>query len=116
MNIVILIGNLTKDPAFFKQEKGDYVAKFDIATEYGFDVEEKKQKVEFVPITAFGISESFKSYLKKGRKVSVQGRVGTDSYEKEGQKVWATTVKVFNGSLRLIDPPKKEEVQEENPA
>lgn len=108
MNSVNLVGNLTRDPAFFEQEKG-FIAKFDIATEVGYDTEKKEQRVEFVPITAFNISESFKAHLKKGRKVSVTGRVGTDTYEKEGQKIYATTVKVQNGSLRLVDSPKKEE-------
>jgi len=110
MNSVNLVGNLTRDPAYFAQDDKTFVAKFDIATDVGYDAEKKEQRVEFVPITAFGISESFKAYLKKGRKISVQGRVGTDAYDKAGQKVYATTVKVFNGSIRLVDSSKKEEV------
>lgn len=109
MNSVNLVGNLTRDPAFFAQEEKGFIAKFDIATEVGYDQEKKEQRVEFVPITAFGIAESFKEYLKKGRKVSVIGRVGTDAYEKDGQKVYATTVKVNSGQLRLVDSPKKAE-------
>ena len=112
LNNVSLIGNLTRDPAFFphtEEGKTTFIAKFDIATEVGYDAEKKEQRVEFVPITAFGISESFKPHLTKGRKVSVSGRVGTDTYEKDGNKVYATTVKAFNGSIRLIDGPKKEE-------
>lgn len=111
MNSVSLVGNLTRDPAYFAQDDKSFVAKFDIATEVGYDTEKKEQRVEFVPITAFGIGEAFKPYLKKGRKVSVIGRVGTDSYEKDGNKIYATTVKVFNGQLRLIDSPKKEELK-----
>lgn len=111
MNNVSLVGNLTRDPAYFAQDDKSFVAKFDIATEVGYDQEKKEQRVEFVPITAFGVSESFKAHLKKGRKVSVTGRVGTDTYEKEGQKVYATTVKAFNGSVRLLDSPKKEEIK-----
>ena len=109
MNSVNLVGNLVRDPAFFKQDEKSFVAKFDIATEVGYDAEKKENRVEFVPITAFGISEAFKQYLKKGRKVSINGRVGTDSYEKGGETVYTTTVKVFNGSLRLLDSSKKEE-------
>jgi len=109
MNIVNLVGNLTRDPVYFVQDDKSFVAKFDIATEVGYDAEKKEQRVEFVPITAFGISESFKPHLKKGRKVSVAGRVGTDSYEKDGNKIYATTVKAFNGAVRLLDSPKKEE-------
>jgi single-strand DNA-binding protein len=111
MNSVNLVGNLTRDPAYFAQDDKSFVAKFDIATETGYDAEKKEQRVEFVPITAFGVSESFKAHLKKGRKVSVVGRVGTDTYEKDGNKIYATTVKTFNGSIRLLDSPKKEETK-----
>ena len=112
MNNVSLVGNLTRDPAFF-QKDDKFIAKFDIATEVGYDAEEKKQRVEFVPITAFGITEAFKKHLTKGSKVSVNGRVGTDSYDKDGQTVFATTVKAFNGSVRLLDSPKNQESESE---
>jgi len=107
MNNVSLVGNLTRDPHYFPQDDKTFVAKFDIATEVGYDAEKKEQRVEFVPVTAFSVSEKFKDHLKKGRKVSVVGRVGTDTYEKDGQKVYACTVKAFNGSIRLVDSPKK---------
>lgn len=113
MNNVSLVGNLTRDPVYFVQDDKSFVAKFDIATDVGYDAEKKEQRVEFVPITGFGVSEKFKDHLKKGRKVSVSGRVGTDAYEKDGQKVYATTVKAFNGSIRLLDSPKKDKVEAE---
>ena len=108
MNNVSLVGNLTRDPVYFAQDDKTFVAKFDIATEVGYDQEKKEHRVEFVPITAFSVSAAFKDHLKKGRKVSVVGRVGTDTYEKDGQKVYACTVKAFNGSVRLLDSPKKD--------
>ena len=110
MNNVTLVGNLTRDPAFFKSGE-DSVAKFDLATKYGYDRERKEDRTEFVPITAFGVSDAMKEHLKKGRKVSIVGRVGTDSYEKEGAKVYSTTVKVSNGSLQFVDPKPKAEVE-----
>ena len=107
MNQVSLLGNLTRDPAYFSQGDNMFTAKFDIATEVGYDAKNKKQRVEFVPITAFGISEAFKAHLKRGRKVSVVGRVSNESYEKNGERIYSTTVKVFNGDLRLVDSPKE---------
>jgi len=111
MNNVNLLGNLTRDPKFFpNKDDANFVAKFDVATKVGYDSEKKEDRVAFVPITAFGISAAFREHLKKGRLVSINGRVENDAYhDKDGQKVYATTVKVFNGSLRLIDFPKKEE-------
>jgi len=102
MNVVSLVGNLTRDPKYFDGKEGRKIAKFDIATKVGYDSEKKEDRVEFVPITAFGISEKFMGYLKKGRAVSVHGRVGTDSYEKDGNKIYSTMVKVSNGNLRLV--------------
>ncbi len=114
MNIVSLVGNLTRDPYYIDAPSGK-IAKFNLATKVGYDSEKKQDRVEFVPITAFGISEKFMEYLKKGRTVSIQGRVGTDSYEKEGQTKYDTAVKVSNGGLQLVGAAPKAK-DEQNPA
>jgi len=108
MNRTNLVGRLAKDPVIFDSANGK-VAKFNIATKVGYDAEKKEDRIEYVPVTAFGLRDAFLEYLKKGRKVSVDGRVSTDSYEKEGATVWQTTVKVHNGGLQLEDSQKKEE-------
>ena len=109
MNTVNLVGNLTRDPAYFAHEDGKSIAKFDLATKVGYDSEKKEDRMEFVPVTAFGIADAFQEYLKKGRTISVTGRVGTDSFEKDGEKKYVTTVKAFNGSIRLVgSAPKKD--------
>lgn len=119
MNRVSLVGRLTKDPSSFPSENGK-VAKFHIATKVGYDTEKKEDRVEFVPVTAFGLQEAFLQYLKKGRMVSIDGRVSTDSYEKEGTMIYTTSVKVHNGGLQLVgSAPKAGEAPaavEETPA
>ena len=108
MNRVSLVGRITRDPSVYDSANGK-IAKFNIATKVGYDSEKKEERVEFVPVTAFGLGDSFLQYLKKGRKVSVDGRVSTDSWEKEGETQWSTYVKVFNGGLQLEDSPKRED-------
>jgi single-strand DNA-binding protein len=108
MNRVSLIGRLTKDPVVFDSSNGK-VAKFNLATKVGYDPEKKEDRTEFVPVTAFGLRDSFLQYLKKGRKISVDGRISTDSFEKDGKTEWSTAVKVHNGGLQLEDSLKKEE-------
>jgi len=116
MNVVTLVGNLTRDPYYIDAEKGK-IAKFDLATKVGYDSEKKEDRTEFVPVTAFGISEAFQPYLKKGRAVSIHGRVGTDKFEKDGEMQYRTHVKVFNGSLRLVGAnPDKSEQKPAQPA
>ena len=108
MNRAMLVGRLTKDPVTFDSSNGK-IAKFNIATKVGYDPEKKEDRIEYVPVTAFGIREAFLQYLKKGRKVSIDGRISMDSFEKEGVTQWKTTVKVHNGGLQLEDSPKKDE-------
>lgn len=112
MNVVSLLGNLTRDPVYFDGPNGK-IAKFDIATKVGYDAEAKKDRTEFVPVTAFGISEAFQQYLKKGRAISIHGRVGTDSFEKDGQPVYRTSVKVTKGGIQLVGPAPKAEAATE---
>ncbi len=114
MNNVSLVGNLTRDPHYINAADGKKIAKFNLATKVGYDSEKKQDRVEFVPITAFGISEAFQPFLKKGRAVSINGRVGTDSYEKDGQMKYDTAVKVSNGGLQLVGAaPKAKDGEEE---
>ena len=108
MNRTNLIGRLTKDPVTFDSANGK-VAKFNMATKVGYDPEKKEDRMEFVPVTAFGLKDAFLEYLYKGRLVSVEGRVSTDSYEKDGETVWQTTVKCHNGGLQLQGAGKKDD-------
>lgn len=109
MNRVSLLGRLTKDPNSFDSANGK-IAKFNLATKVGYDTEKKEDRVEFVPVTAFGLQEAFLQYLTKGRMVSIDGRISTDSYEKDGEKIYTTTVKVHNGGLQLVgSAPRGEE-------
>jgi len=109
MNRVSLLGRLTKDPNSFDSANGK-IAKFNIATKVGYDAEKKEDRIEFVPVTAFGLQEAFLGYLTKGRMVSIDGRISTDQYEKDGATIYTTTVKVHNGGLQLVgSAPKSNE-------
>lgn len=88
MNSVILIGNLTRDPDF--REGSTSVCKFSIAVSDGYG---DKEQTSYPNIVVFGKSaENCARYLSKGRKVGVQGRLQTGSYEKDGQKHYTTEV------------------------
>lgn len=52
---------------------------------------------DFINITAWGKQAEFvANYLGKGKKVAVQGRINTGSYEKEGQRIYTTDVVANN--------------------
>ena len=89
MNVVSLIGNLTKDVTL--GYAGDTaVAKFTVAVNDGYG---EKQRTSFIPVTVFGKpAENADRYLGKGSKVAIVGRIQTGLYEKDGQKRYTTDV------------------------
>lgn len=92
MNNVNLIGNLTKDPElkYTSGQSQTAIARFTVAVNEGYG---DQQRTNFIPITVFGKqAESCETYLKKGSKVGVSGRIQTGSYDKEGQTVYTTDV------------------------
>lgn len=94
MNIVTLIGRLTKDPDV-KHIPGNQmvVATFNIAIDRPSKSGQDK-KADFPRITVFGRqAENCEKFLSKGMRVGIQGRIQTGSYtNKDGQTVYTTDV------------------------
>lgn len=86
MNVVVLMGRLTKDPDVRYGEHP--VARYTLA------VDRRKDGADFISCVAFGRGAEFAdNYLHKGTKIAVHGRIQTGSYTKEdGQKVYTTDV------------------------
>ena len=92
MNIVTLIGRLTKDPEvkYTAGEKPTAVARFSIAVNDGYG---ENERTSFINIVAFGKqAENCERFLSKGRQVGITGRIQTGSYEKDGRTVYTTDV------------------------
>lgn len=90
MNIVALIGNLTKDVELRYTTDQKAIARFSIAVNDGYG---DKQKTSFINIVVFGKqAENADRYLSKGSKVAVNGRIQTGSYEKDGRTIYTTDI------------------------
>jgi len=90
-NKVILVGNLTRDVELKYTPTGTAIAKFGLATNRTYKdtmTGENKQEVMFIDITVFGRSaEIANQYLRKGRKVLIEGRLVLDQWvDQSGQK------------------------------
>jgi single-strand DNA-binding protein len=84
LNKVMLIGNLTRDPEMRYTPQGAAVCTFGVATNrsWNTDAGEKKEDVEFHNIVAWNkLAEICSQLLKKGRKVYVEGRLSTRSWQ-----------------------------------
>ncbi|KKT33093.1 MAG: Single-stranded DNA-binding protein [Candidatus Woesebacteria bacterium GW2011_GWB1_44_11] len=79
----MLIGNLTRDPEMRYTPQGTAVCTFGVATNRSWTVDgEKKEDVEFHNVVAWNkLAEICAQLLKKGRKVYVEGRLSTRSWQ-----------------------------------
>lgn len=92
MNRVILTGRLTADPTISYTTDNKAIARFNLAVDRKFK-REGDANADFPSCTAFGKTAEFiEKYFSKGMKMELEGRLQTGSYEKDGKKVYTTTV------------------------
>lgn len=80
LNRAMVIGNLTRDPEVRTTATGKQVASFSVATNrvWKNDAGVKQEEVEYHNVVAWGrLAEIAGQYLKKGRKIYVEGRLKT---------------------------------------
>ena len=94
MNIVILSGRLTKDPDIRYTNSKKAVATFSLAVDDGKD-KDGKRKTQFLNCVAWEkTAELLDQYFKKGDGLTVNGKLTSRSYEKDGKKQYVTEVLV----------------------
>ena len=111
LNKVTLIGNVGKDPEIRNFQNGDKVAEFSVATSESWKDKatgEKKEKTEWhnVSVTNQGLVKVIESYVKKGTKLYIEGKLETQKYkDKEGVERYSTKImlKPYNGEIVLLD-------------
>ena len=105
LNTFVGIGRLTKDPDVrYNPNTQVAVARFTIAIDSGYG---DNKRTDFPSIVVFGkMAEVVEKYLKKGSQVAVQGRLQTDSYEKDGVKHYTTDIIASN--IKFLGKPKQD--------
>lgn len=100
MNKVILLGNIGMDGELKVLSGGQAVLNLRIATSETWkdkDSGEKKEATEWHTVELWGSrAEALAPHMTKGKKVLIEGSIHTRSYEKNGEKRYATSVKATN--------------------
>lgn len=111
LNRVQLIGNLTRDPELRYTPNGTAVCSFGLATNRSWTTEtgEKHDESEFHNVVSWNkLAELCSQFLVKGRKVYVEGRLSTRSWQTpEGQQRSKTEVVIDD--MILLDSRKSQE-------
>lgn len=107
VNVVVLVGNLTRDPELRAMPSGTSVCRLGLAVnERTKDpaTGEWGERPNYFDIDVFGgQGESCAQYLTKGRQIAVEGRLRWRSWEtQEGQK--RSAVSVVANNVQFIGP------------
>lgn len=101
INVVILVGRLTKDAEIQMTGSGKKLCRFTLACN-------KPNGCDFVPCTAFDkTAEVLATYGKKGKQIGIDGRLSVE------QKENRTYFNVIAKNITLLDSKPKEETEDE---
>ena len=93
LNQVVLVGRLVREPEIQKTEKNKEVLRITLAVPRSFKNSNGEYDTDFIDCTLWDmIARSTTDYCHKGDIIGVKGRIQTRSYEKDGEKKYATEV------------------------
>jgi len=106
MNKIMLIGNLGRDPEMSYTTSGTAVTKFSLAVsrQSKSPSGERQTETEWFNIVAWQrLAETCNSYLRKGNKVFIEGRLTQRKYtDREGNQ--RTSVEVIANDMEMLTP------------
>ena len=95
MNLVMLLGRLTKDPEirYTQGDQGTKIASFTLAVDRKVK-RDGQPTADFINCKAFGkTADIVEQYAPKGKQIAITGEIQTGSYtNKEGRKVYTTDI------------------------
>lgn len=95
LNLVIVMGNLTRDPEIRQTPTGQSVASFSIALNrsYKDSSGEWQEATDYIDCVAWAnLAQQIADNVSKGQRVLVEGRLQNRQWEQEGQKRSKTEV------------------------
>jgi single-strand DNA-binding protein len=106
VNKVTLLGNVTRDPEMHYTENKKEVCSFGVATNRSwvpYASDEKHEETEFHRIVAWDkLAETCHQFLRKGRKVYLEGRLRTRSYT-DKDDIKRTVTEIVLDEMVMLD-------------
>ncbi|MBT9260008.1 MAG: single-stranded DNA-binding protein [Clostridiales bacterium] len=106
LNLVVLIGRLTRDPELRYTASGTPVGRFTLAVDRPFQNAQGERETDFIDVVVWRqLAETCANHLARGRLVAVTGRLQIRSYEaQDGQR--RRVAEVVADDVRFLDRPR----------
>jgi len=108
LNKVNLIGNLTADPQMITLPNGTRMTRFNVALNRRYKTRDgnTKDSVTFVRVVTYGTNaENCKTYLTKGRKVYISGRLENNSWVDKETKQRRSILQIVGENVQFLGAP-----------
>lgn len=88
LNLIVIMGRLTRDPELRRTSSGTAVANFSVAVDRDFPSQDGSRETDFIDCVAWKHTADFVGkYFSKGKQIVVKGRLQIRSWEdKDGNK------------------------------
>ena len=102
LNDVFLIGRLTRDPELRMTASGIPVVRFSLAVNRNRRNADGTSDADFIRVVCWNrLAEICEKYLKKGRLISIAGRLQVDKYEQNGEA--RTSFEVVADDMQMLE-------------
>ena len=111
VNMVMLIGRLTKDPEIVEKENGIKVSRITLAINRKFKNADGVYYTDYIDCVLWNnCAKNVNTYCNKGDVIGVRGRLQVDTYEKDGIKKKITDV--IAESITFLSSNKNKTIEE----
>ena len=94
-NLAVIMGNVVRDPEIRAIKNDQKVGNITVAVSRKWKGKDGQthEETDFIPVVMWGgIASVAEKYLRKGQPVLLEGRIQVRSYDKDGQKRYATEI------------------------
>ncbi|SHK92247.1 single-stranded DNA-binding protein [Desulforamulus aeronauticus] len=106
LNIIIVIGRLTRDPELRYTQSGKAVGKMNIAVDRPHYNRERDKETDFIDVIVWQkLAEICSNNLAKGRLIAVEGRLQIRSYD-DNQGIRRKAAEILAQNVKFLDWPK----------
>jgi single-strand DNA-binding protein len=115
-NLVVLEGRLTRDPELSYTQNGTALCRFAIANNHSYYKDETLQEeVNFIDVTTWAkLGEQCNEYLKKGRRVLVNGRLKQSKWQ-DDEGMNRSKISLVGNQVQFLDFVSEEKASDEAP-